>query len=182
LRLALRHAGQFPHLHSRAPGQVLRFGEWRSDRVPLTWTLREGDFRSQMTIAPTPDCIFYDPFSTVTDVSMWTLDCFERVFAACTGHDTELFTYSASTMARAALLGAGFVVARGAPTGRKPETTLAMTPTAAVHAVARGRVVLGPEWLDRWRRSHTRFPSDVPTTGHLALGERIAGLPQFRVA
>jgi hypothetical protein len=43
-------------------------------------------------------------------------------------------------------------------------------------------VALGPEWLDRWRRSHTRFPSDVPSTGHSALGERIAGLPQFRVA
>jgi queuine tRNA-ribosyltransferase len=182
LRLALRHAGQFPHLHSRAPGQLLRFGEWRSERVPLTWTLREGDFRAQMTTAPTPDCIFYDPFSAVTDVSMWTLDCFERVFTACADHDTELFTYSASTMVRAALLAAGFVVARGAPTGRKPETTLAMTPAAALHAVSRGRVVLGPEWLDRWRRSHTRFPSDVPTTGHSALGERIAGLPQFRVA
>jgi queuine tRNA-ribosyltransferase len=182
LRLALRHAGQFPHLHSRAPGHVLRFGEWRSDRVPLTWTLCEGDFRSQMTSVPTPDCIFYDPFSAVTDVSMWTLECFERVFAACVGHDTELFTYSASTMVRAALLAAGFVVARGAPTGRKPETTLAMTPAAARHASARGRVVLGPEWLDRWRRSHARFPSDVPTAGHSALGERIAGLPQFQVA
>jgi queuine tRNA-ribosyltransferase len=182
LRLALRHAGQFPHLHSRAPGHVLRFGEWRSDRVPLTWTLREGDFRSEMTTAPTPDCIFYDPFSAVTDVSMWTLDCFERVFAACADHDTELFTYSASTMVRAALLAAGFVVGRGAPTGRKPETTLAMTPTAALHAVSRGRAVLGPEWLERWSRSHTRFPSDVPTTGHSALGERLAGLPQFRVA
>jgi queuine tRNA-ribosyltransferase len=182
LRLALRHAGEFPHLHSRAPGQLLRFGEWRSDRVPLTWTLREGDFRTQLTAAPTPDCIFYDPFSAVTDVSMWTLECFERVFAACADHDTELFTYSASTMVRAALLGAGFVVARGAPTGRKPETTLAMTPVAARRAVSRGRVVLGPEWLDRWRRSRTPFPSDVPTSGHLALGERIAALPQFRVA
>jgi queuine tRNA-ribosyltransferase len=182
LRLALRHAGQFPHLHSRAPGQLLRFGEWHSDRVPLTWTLREGDFRSHMTTVPTPDCIFYDPFSAVTDVAMWTLDCFERVFAACADHDTELFTYSASTMVRVALLAAGFVVARGAPTGRKPETTLAMTPAAALHAVSRGRVALGPEWLERWRRSHARFPSDVPTAGHSALGERIAGLPQFRVA
>ena len=182
LRLALRHAAQFPHLHSPAPGHVLRFGHWRSDRAPLTWTLREGDFRSQMTTAPTPDCIFYDPFSAVTDVSMWTLDCFASVFAECAEHDTELYTYSASTRVRAALLAAGFVVARGAPTGRKPETTLAMTPAAALHAGVRGRVVLGAEWLDRWRRSHTRFPSDVPATGHAALGERIAGLAQFRSA
>src|SRR6185436_6920355 len=163
-------------------GHLLRFGEWRSNRVALTWTLREGDFRAEMTTVATPDCIFYDPFSAVTDVSMWTLDCFERVFAACAGHDTELFTYSASTMVRAAMLAAGFVVARGAPTGRKPETTLAMTPAAAVHAGSRGREVLGPEWLARWRRSHTRFPSDVPPAGQSALGDRIAGLPQFRVA
>jgi queuine tRNA-ribosyltransferase len=182
LRLALRHAGHFPHLHSRAPGHLLRFGEWRSSRVALTWTLREGDFRSEMATAPTPDCIFYDPFSAVTDVSMWTLECFERVFAACADHDTELFTYSASTRVRAALLGAGFVVARGAPTGRKAETTLAMTAAAALHADTRGRVVLGAEWLDRWKRSRSPFPSDVPAAAHPALGERIAGLPQFRVA
>ncbi len=180
LRLALRHAPRFPHLHSPAPGHVLRFGQWRSDRAPLVWTLREGDFRAQMTTAPTPDFIFYDPFSAVTDVSMWTLDCFESLFAECRDHDTELFTYSASTMVRTALLAAGFVVARGAPTGRKPETTLAMTPAAALHAGPRGRVVLGLEWLDRWRRSHARFPSDVPAAGHAALGERIAGLAQFR--
>jgi queuine tRNA-ribosyltransferase len=180
LRLALRHAPQFPHLHSPAPGHVLRFGEWRSERAALVWTLREGDFRLQMVNAPTPDCIFYDPFSAVTDVAMWTLDCFESVFAECAGHDTELFTYSASTMVRTALLAAGFVVARGAPTGRKPETTLAMTPAAARHAGARGRVVLGPDWLARWQRSHTKFPSDVPAAGHGALGERITGLAQFR--
>jgi queuine tRNA-ribosyltransferase len=182
LRLALRHAGHFPHLHARAPGHLLRFGEWRSNRVPLTWTLREGDFRAEMTTAPTPDCIFYDPFSAVTDVSMWTLECFERVFTACADHDTELFTYSASTRVRAALLGAGFVVARGAPTGRKAETTLAMTAAAALLAGSRGRVVLGPDWLDRWKRSRSPFPTDVPAAAHPALGERIAGLPQFRVA
>jgi queuine tRNA-ribosyltransferase len=180
LRLALRHAPHFPHLHSPAPGHVLRFGQWRSKRAPLEWTLCEGDFRSRMATAPTPDCIFYDPFSAVTDVAMWTLGCFERVFAECAEHDTELFTYSASTMVRTALLAAGFIVARGAPTGKKPETTLAMTPAAALHAGARGRMVLGPEWLDRWRRSHSKFPSDVPATGHAALGERIVALAQFR--
>src|SRR6185369_8961321 len=94
LRLSLRHAPQFPHLHSPAPGHVLRFGHWRSKHALLEWTLLEGDFRSRMAAAPTPDCIFYDPFSAVTDVTMWTLDCFESVFAECGEHDTELFTYS----------------------------------------------------------------------------------------
>jgi queuine tRNA-ribosyltransferase len=133
-----------------------------------------------MAAAPTPDCIFYDPFSTVTDISMWTLGCFENVFAECADHDTELFTYSASTAVRTALLAAGFIVARGAPTGPKLETTLAMTPAAARHAHARGRMVLGPDWLDRWRRSRARFPSDVPADSHGALTEHITSLPQFR--
>ena len=180
LRLALRHATKFPHLHSPAPGHLLRFGQWRSRSAPLEWTLYEGDFRSRMAAAPTPDCIFYDPFSAVTDVPMWTLGCFERVFAECADHDTELFTYSASTAVRTALLAAGFIVARGAPTGPKAETTLAMTPAAARHAPVRGRMLLGPEWLDRWRRSRSRFPSDVPADGQETLAAHISALPQFR--
>jgi queuine tRNA-ribosyltransferase len=180
LRLALRHAVKFPHLHHPAPSQVLRFAEWRSDVLPIVWTLFEGDFRQHLSQAPTPDCIFWDPFSKKTDTPMWTLECFEAVFAECAAHDTELFTYSAATVVRTAMLGAGFVVARGAPTGRRPETTLAMTPAAVAHAAARGRVLLGPEWLEQWRRSDAKFPSDVPSTGRAALTERIEGAAQFR--
>jgi queuine tRNA-ribosyltransferase len=182
LRLALRHVERFPHLHSDAPRQVLRSGEWRSARVPLVWTLLAGDFRSQLADAPTPDCVFYDPFSYKTDAAMWTLDCFERVFAASAGHDTEMFTYSSSTAVRAALLAAGFVVARGAPTGARSETTVAMTPAAALRSVERRRVILGADWLDRWRRSGAQFPSDVPADGHVAFGERIMRLAQFQSA
>ncbi len=180
LRLALRNAPQFPHLQYRAPGDLLRWGEWRSERTPLVWTLREGDFHATVAAAPTPDLIFWDPFSAKTDARMWTLECFAAVGAECAGHDTELFTYSASTVVRAAMLAAGFVVARGAPTGRRPETTIAMTPAAALHATARGRDVLGPEWLERWRRSDAKYPADVPPVAHGALAERIAGLAQFR--
>ena len=179
LRLALRHALKFPHLHYPAPSHVLRFGEWRSALAPILWTLHEGDFRQHLTATPTPDCIFYDPFSAKTDTPMWTLECFESVFAECAEHDTELFTYSASTVVRTAMLGAGFIVARGAPTGRRLETTLAMTPAAALRAGVRGRVILGPEWLEQWQRSDAKFPSDVPSAGRMALAERIEGLAQF---
>jgi queuine tRNA-ribosyltransferase len=180
LRLALRHAVKFPHLHHPAPNYVLRFGEWRAETAPILWTLFEGDFRQHLTAAPTPDLIYWDPFSAKTDHPMWTLECFEQVFAECGEHDTELFTYSASTVVRTAMLGAGFVVGRGAPTGRRPETTLAMTPAAARSAAARGRVLLGPEWLEQWRRSDAKFPSDVPSAGRPSLGERIESLAQFR--
>jgi queuine tRNA-ribosyltransferase len=181
LRLALRNATRFPHLHRVGPNDILRSGQWRSADSAVVWTLFEGDFGEQLTEAPPPDVIFYDPFSAKTDREMWTLACFERVFAACGGRDTELFTYSASTAVRAALLAAGFVVGRGVPTGTKSETTLAMTPAAALRAVARGRTLLGAEWLDRWRRSHTRTPSDVAADDH-AFAERITGHAQFQPA
>jgi len=180
LRLALRNARQFPHLQSAAPNHLLRFGTWRSDRTPLEWTLLEGDFHARLAEAPVPDCIFYDPFSAKTDTAMWTLECFERVFAVGADHDTELFTYSASTAVRAALLAAGFILARGAPTGKRAETTLAMTPLAALHAATRQRVPLGREWLARWQRSDAKFPSDVLPAGQAAFAERIAALEQFR--
>lgn len=181
LRLALRNATRFPHLLRAGPNDILRSGEWRAPESAVVWTLLEGDFRVRLTEAPPPHVIFYDPFSSKTDTEMWTLDCFDRVFAACEEHDTELFTYSASTSVRAALLAAGFVVGRGAPTGTKPETTLAMTPVAARRAVARGRVLLGTDWLERWRRSHARVPSDVPADDHAVFTERIMGHAQFRV-
>jgi len=179
LRLALRHAARFPHLQMAAPNHLLRFGEWRSERVPLVWTLLEGDFRTRLGDAPPPDVIFYDPFSPKTDAPLWTLECFEQVFAACADGDTELFTYSVSTAIRAALLAAGFVVARGAPTGAKTETTLAMTPRAALMAAARGRVLLGAEWLARWRRSDAQFPADVAPEARGAFAERLLSRPQF---
>src|SRR6185295_18070253 len=165
LRLALRNAPRFPHLHRAGPNAILRVGEWRSPDAALVWTLLEGDFRLRLAEAPPPDLIYYDPFSARTDAGMWTLACFARVFAACAAHDTELFTYSASTSVRAALLGAGFVVGRGVPTGTKPETTVAMTPAAALRAGLRGRVLLGADWLGRWRRSDARVPGDVSADG-----------------
>ncbi len=182
LRLALRNAVHFPHLHSPAPGRLLRFGEWRSEVALLTWTLLEGDFRDRVSTAPTPDLILYDPFSAKTDGGLWTLECFESVFGICAQHDTELLTYSSSTMVRAALLAAGFAVAHGAPTGPRNETTLAMTPAALPYAEERGRILLGRDWLARWQRSDARFPSDVAAEAYPSVAERIEGAIQFQLA
>ena len=179
LRLALRNAVRFPHLQRAAPNHLLRFGRWRSGCGSLLWTLLEGDFLARIDDAPAPDLIFFDPFSARTDGEMWTLACFERIYAACAGRDAELFTYSASTAARAAMLAAGFFVGRGPPTGSRPETTLALTPAAATHARARGRILLGPAWLDRWRRSHARRPRDVSAAAAPGVDGRVLGHPQF---
>ena len=74
----------------------------------------------------------------------------------CRHKATELFTYTYSTRVRAALLAAGFFVAKGRATGPKLETTIALSPLAAsrVH----GRELLGAEWLEKWARSDARVP------------------------
>ena len=77
-----------------------------------------------------PDLIFYDMFSSQTHREQWTIEIFRRLFAACAGRAAELFTYTHSTAARAALLAAGFYVAKGRPAGAKEETTIALTPAA----------------------------------------------------
>ncbi len=179
LRLALRHAVRFPHLQCAAPNHLLRFGVWKSDRAACEWTLLEGDFLDRLAEAPAPDCVFYDPFSAKTDAALWTLGCFERIFAACAGAETELFTYSASTAARAAMLAAGFWVGPGAPTGSRPETTLALSPRAASGLPGRDRTLLDLRWLDRWRRSHAGFPADVPPDRRADVARRIEGHEQF---
>lgn len=179
LRLALRNASQFPHLQCAAPNHVLRFGEWRSEVVPFLWTFLEGDFLERLDDAPAPDLIFYDPFSAKTDAPLWTLASFERLFRACGAGDAELFTYSASTAARAAMLAAGFWVGVGAPTGSRPETTLALTPAAAKHATARGRTLLDRAWLERFGRSQAPFPSDVTDQNANAVRDRVERHSQF---
>ena len=101
------------------------------------------------------------------------------------GQAAEFFTYTGSTAVRAALLAAGFYVARGRPIGDRAETTLAFTPAAV--AAAEGAFVLrhellGAEWLERWQRSSARFPADVSVAEQAGFERAIATHPQFRDA
>ncbi len=182
LRLALRHHRHFPYLRHGGPATLLATGEWTSRTHPgLEWRLLAGDFAATMAGAPfAPDLVFYDLFSSPTHPEAWTLAAFERLHAACAGRAVELFTYTASTAARVAMLGAGFWVSKGCPTGSRPESTIAQT-AAAVHPVAGSRHdLLGREWLARWGRSQARFPSDVAAGEQEALAQRILGHLQFR--
>ncbi|MGH8165409.1 MAG: tRNA-guanine transglycosylase, partial [Rhodanobacteraceae bacterium] len=115
LRLALRHDKKFPYLRHGGPVAIAKRGEWQSKHYAgLSWQLVPGDFLETMTQAPAPpDLIFYDMFSSKTHREQWTLEIFRRLFAACAGRAAELFTYTHSTAARAALLAAGFFVAKG---------------------------------------------------------------------
>jgi queuine tRNA-ribosyltransferase len=161
LALAAKYPGHFPHLRHRAPFQILASGKWRHASNLLQWELLKGDFPSLIESAAVPDVIFYDPFSFKTNPALWTAEIFARVFKRCLPKSAELYTYSASTAVRAALLTAGFFVAAGAGTGPKSTTTIAFTRATGPGDHPSSPRLLGREWLARWRRSGAKYPTDL---------------------
>jgi queuine tRNA-ribosyltransferase len=129
---------------------------WTNSRANIDWQLLCGDFALRKFEAPAPDIIFFDPFSFKTDAAVWTLAAFRELARLCRDKPAELFTYTYSTSVRAAMLAAGFYVAKGRGTGPKAETTVGLSPLAA--AQSHDHELLGAEWLDRWRRSDAQAP------------------------
>ena len=149
LRLALDHMAWFKYLRHAAPRAIVSAGRWVSDTPAIEWCLLSGDFTARKQDAPAPDIIFFDPFSFKTDSSLWTLRAFRELMDLCGKNAVALFTYTYSTSVRAAMLAAGFFVAKGRGTGPKLETTVGLTPQAA--SGAHGCELLGAEWLG-WRQ------------------------------
>jgi queuine tRNA-ribosyltransferase len=156
LKLALDHPRWFTHLRHAAPRALLRDAHWISPTSAIEWLLLSGDFAVRKFGAPPPDIIFFDPFSFKTDSALWTLSAFRELAMACSAQPTELFTYTYSTSVRAAMLAAGFYVAKGRATGLKGETTIGLSARAA--ATVHGRELLGQEWLAKWGRSDAQVP------------------------
>jgi len=161
LTLAVKNPGRFPHLRHGAPFKILKNGEWEHASRLLQWELLNGDFRSWIESASVPDLIFYDPFSYKTDGVLWTAEIFSRIFKRCLPKSAELYTYSASTAVRVALLAAGFFVAAGLGTGPKSDTTIAFTRAEGAGDHPLSPQLLGQEWLTRWRRSGAKFPATL---------------------
>ncbi len=176
LILATKKSSRFPHLQHGAPHGLLASGRWVHASGLLTWELLHGDFRELFVSAPPPDLIYYDPFSAKTDTGLWNAPLFARIRAHCAPKPAELFTYSAATAVRVALLAAGYCVAEGVGTGPKATTTVAFTgkpdPTWIAH-------LLGPAWLGRWRRSHSKYPAELPESERPAFERMIEAHPQF---
>ena len=181
LRLALRHDDKFPYLRHGGPVGILRDGKWQSKQHSgLSWCLVEGDFlETVLQVSVPPDLIFYDMFSSRTHPEQWTIAIFRSLFAACAGHPAELFTHTHSTAARAALLAAGFYVAKGRPAGTKEETTIALTPSAWGNPFCRSYQLLAAEWVGRWNRSRAKFPTEIPSHQQPAFEELIRTHRQF---
>ena len=162
LILAAKHPSCLPYLRHCAPSKILAHGSWQHVSKLLHWELLKGDFRDFIEAAEIPELIFYDPFSSKTDAELWTGEIFARIFSRCAARPAELYTYSASTAVRAALLSAGFFVAQGVGIGPKTETTIAFSQpkSAAQHPLAPS--LLDQRWLARWRRSEAKFPATIP--------------------
>ncbi len=179
LRLAARHAGRFAHLHHAAPQILLADGKWSHASGLLDWELRAGDFMERSLEAPGPALVYYDPFSYKTDAPLWTPEAFVHLRARCGDGGTEVYTYSAATAVRAALLSAGFFVAEGVATGPKATTTIAFSEGAAAQRHPAEKTLLGEAWLERWRRSSSRFPASLPESEREEFARKILGHPQF---
>jgi queuine tRNA-ribosyltransferase len=177
LKLALDHPAWFKHLRHAAPRALLRDNRWNSPTSPIEWRLLNGDFALRKFEAPRPDIIFFDPFSFKTDAALWTLNAFRELAQACGDQPTELYTYTYSTSVRAAMLAAGFYVAKGRATGPKGETTIGLSARAA--AAAHGRELLGPEWLAKWGRSDAQVPFGS-TEQDDSWREAVLAHPQFK--
>jgi queuine tRNA-ribosyltransferase len=182
LRLAFRSDHLFRYLHHSAPAGILSAGVWQSStHAGLSWRLVEGDFFATLAqTTPGPDLIFYDLFSGKTHAEAWMLCSFRRILASCGDRGAELFTYTASTAARVAMLGAGFYVARGRATDDKPESTIAFTRAALEHGTASRHELLGADWLARWKRSGAKFPPDLSADDYATFEQMILQHDQFR--
>jgi queuine tRNA-ribosyltransferase len=157
----------------------LKSGVWAHASGLFRWELLEGNFLETLQTAKAPDLIFYDPFSYKADADLWTPAAFSRIFLYCAAKHAELYTYSASTAVRVALLTAGFFVAEGAAIGPKTSTTIAFSTAAAAFAHPLAPALLGREWFARWKRSHSKYPLDLPDEHKPAFEKQMEGHPQF---
>jgi queuine tRNA-ribosyltransferase len=176
LRLALRNAPRFPHLHHPAPSAILKEGRWVRSDGAIEWRLFEGDFLVRLEEARKPDLIFYDPFSNKTDAGLWSRAAFSRLKSVLGDRPVRIMTYSHSTLVRTLLLDCGFFVGSGPSSGPKASTTVAFN--SAEEAFGSG-VLLGRDWLERRDRSDARYPSGLDETEKKEMDDRVRNHPQF---
>jgi queuine tRNA-ribosyltransferase len=177
--LAAKYPGRFPHLRHGAPFHILASGKWKHSSNLLRWELLKGDFADYIDSAEVPEVIFYDPFSYRTDRGLWTPEIFSRILKHCRPNSAELYTYSASTAVRAALLAAGFFVAQGISMGPKSDTTIAFTSATGAKDHPLSPRMLGQFWLRRWRRSDAKFPATMGDEERSHFERLIETHPQF---
>jgi tRNA U34 5-methylaminomethyl-2-thiouridine-forming methyltransferase MnmC len=172
LELAFANREHLPYFEGFEQGVETLLRERRFAAAGLEWLLHEGDFRANAAKARAPEVVFYDFYSPRADRSLWDVSTFEIVRKAA-GATTDLYTYSAATPVRVALLMAGFFVGYGRSTGMKNDTTVAST------ALANLERPLDERWIERFKRSEKRLPHGWPDDRAAELFEKVLAHPQF---
>ncbi|HMJ88362.1 MAG TPA: MnmC family methyltransferase [Candidatus Acidoferrum sp.] len=161
LEFALKHAEKLRYVcgfenHLRTlidHGHV----EIQNGSAQVRWQSVIDDFPTTLACArpglASPHAIFFDAYSPTRNPDMWTLPVLQNLHAMIDPlRPCSLATYSRSTMARAALLLAGFFVGVGEAIAEKEETTIAANCRDLIPRL------LDAKWLDRARRSHGAEP------------------------
>ena len=153
MEFALSVSNRLNYLHGYEDHVRKLVAHRRVEYGQVRWDAIMGDFPELIKTEslPPPHAILYDPFSPAKNPEMWTQPLFTNLRAVLS-RPCALATYSRSTMARTALLLAGFFVGRGLATGKKEETT-----------IAANRIELLTEPLDRrWLATAERSDSAEP--------------------
>ncbi|MDB4980768.1 MAG: queuine tRNA-ribosyltransferase [Myxococcales bacterium] len=133
------------------------------------WRLVRGDVLEALAKEPArADIIYWDPFSPRANPALWTIAAFATARRVAAPRAT-LYTYSASTATRLAMLLGGWAVGVGDAIGDKAQTTAA---AVDVRDLARP---LDPTWLARVARPDAPLPSDAPVD----ILARARAAPQF---
>jgi len=169
LELALTQPSDFALEGESGEAARALLAHGRHETTRTRWSLRRGDVREALASETClADIVFWDPFSPRANPDLWTIAAFTALRRVAHAHCT-LFTYSASTAVRSALLLAGWAVGVGESIGEKAATT-----AAAVVATDLARP-LNRSWLARLSRPDVPVPSDAPAD----LVARISTLQQF---
>lgn len=187
-RFAREHGAalRFPVGFEEAMDELLQrhSAEFSHRELKVRWTIHAGDFPSLLagaTPVPAPDAVFFDAFSPRANPEMWTLPVFENLFRRLSPErPCTLATFSRSTMARTALLLAGFFVGAGEAVAGKEETTVAANRLELLQAP------LGTRWLHRAQVSQSAEPLRTGAYTQARLSSetwrRLRAHPQFATA
>jgi len=156
LALALSAGEAFGWRGEAAEAARVLLAQGAHETARTSWRLVRGDLLETLARQTAPaDIIYWDPFSPRANPALWTVAAFLEARRVA-GPRCALYTYSASTATRVALLLAGWAVGVGDAIGDKAQTTAA---AVAVSELARP---LDRGWLARLSRPDVPLPSDAP--------------------
>jgi queuine tRNA-ribosyltransferase len=169
LELALTNGDAFGWRGEPADAARALLADGTHETARTRWRLVRGDVLEALgNETSRADIIYWDPFSPRANPALWTVAAFTAARRTAAARAT-LYTYSASTATRLAMLLGGWAVGVGDAIGDKTQTT-----AAAVDARDLARP-LDRAWLNRLARADVPLPSDAPADAVA----RARAAPQF---